>query len=74
MQVTVKLFATFRIGRFKQGQRDCADGASCREVATDIGLAREEIGLVLINGRHGNLEQTLQEGDVLALFPLLGGG
>ena len=74
MQITVKLFATFRIGRFKQEQRDYAEGASCREVAAEIGLARKEIGMVLVNGRQATLAQTLQEGDVLAFFPLLGGG
>jgi molybdopterin converting factor small subunit len=32
------------------------------------------LGVVMVNGRHAPLEQELQDGDNLALFPLVGGG
>jgi molybdopterin converting factor small subunit len=74
MKVTVKLFATFRNGRFKQDHRDYPDGVSCRQVAADVGVHEDELGMVLVNGRHASLDQVLNNGDSLSIFPLLGGG
>ena len=74
MNVTVKLFATFRIGRFKVEERDYPPGTTCRDVIADVGLSEAELGIVLINGRHAALDARLGEGDTLSLFPLVGGG
>jgi len=74
MQVTVKLFATFRNGRFKIAEQELPDGTECRRVVLDLGLSEEEIGIIMINGRHGVMDQKLAAGDVLSLFPLVGGG
>jgi sulfur-carrier protein len=74
MQVTVKLFASFRNGRFKIELRELPEGTECRRVVLDLGLTEEEIGIIMINGRHGVLHQKLSPGDTLSLFPLVGGG
>jgi molybdopterin synthase sulfur carrier subunit len=74
MQITVKLFATFRVGRFKAEDRNYPEGTDCRHIVADVGLKEEELGIVLVNGRHAPLEQKLLEGDALSLFPLVGGG
>jgi len=74
MHVTVKLFATFRNGRFKIEERELPADTDCRSVVLSLGLTEEEIGIILVNGRHGNLDQVLVEKDVLSLFPLVGGG
>lgn len=74
MNVTVKLFATFRVGRFKVEERGYPPGTTCRAIIADVGLSEEEIGIVLLNGRHAALDARLAEGDTLSLFPLVGGG
>lgn len=74
MKITVKLFATFRVGRFKTEVRDYPEGGTCREVLADVGLGEEELGILLVNGRHAPLEHVLSEGDGVSLFPLVGGG
>jgi molybdopterin converting factor small subunit len=74
MHVTVKLFATFRNGRFKIAERELPEGTDCRRVVLDLGLTEEEIGIIMINGRHGVMDQKLSENDTLSLFPLVGGG
>jgi molybdopterin converting factor small subunit len=74
MKVTVKLFATFREGRFKVEERDCPAGTTCGEIVAAIGLPEEELGIVLVNSRHAPLDQELGEGDAVSLFPLVGGG
>ncbi|HJV34690.1 MoaD/ThiS family protein [Geomonas sp.] len=74
MQVTIKLFATFRNDRFKIDERQLPEGTDVRSIVLGLGLTEEEIGIILINGRHGNLDQVLVEKDTLSLFPLVGGG
>jgi hypothetical protein len=74
MQVTVKLFASFRVGRFTEAERDVAPGIRIAEVAESLGILPEDIGIIMVNGRHAALENELQPGARLSLFPLLGGG
>jgi len=74
MNITVKLFATFRNGRFKVTRQECPEGTLGRAIMLDLGLTEEVIGVVLVNGRHANLDDILQDGDTLSLFPLVGGG
>lgn len=74
MKIIVNLFATFRVDRFKQQERDYSPGITLREVVVDVGVNPEEIGMGLVNGRHALLDQALNDGDTLSLFPLLGGG
>jgi molybdopterin converting factor small subunit len=74
MQITVKLFANFRNNRFKYALRTIAPGTTAGAIVAELALAEDELGVILINGRHGSLDQALAEGDTLSLFPLVGGG
>ena len=74
MQVTVKLFASFRVGRFEIESRDYPAGTTVADVADSLNLPHSELGIMMINSRHVKLEHVLLECDTLALFPLLGGG
>jgi len=74
MQITVKLFANFRNNRFKYKLRAIAPDTTVRVIIADLGLVEDELGVVLINGRHASLDQAFAEGDTLSLFPLVGGG
>lgn len=77
-QVVVKLFATYQIGRFKEEARICPAQTDVGDVikALDINLeiSGKGVGVVLVNGLHAPLDQLLAEGDVLSIFPLVGGG
>lgn len=74
MKVTVKLFASFRAGRFDIETADYPAGTTVADIADSLKLPRNELGIMLINSRHVKLDRTLVDGDTLALFPLLGGG
>lgn len=74
MKVTVKLFASFRTGRFEIEPRDFPAGTTVADVADSLHLPRTELGIMLVNNRHVKLDRLLADGDTLALFPLLGGG
>jgi molybdopterin synthase sulfur carrier subunit len=74
MQITVKLFANFRNNRFKNALRTITPDTTVGVIVAELGLVEDELGVILINGRHANLDQALAEGDTLSLFPLVGGG
>jgi len=40
----------------------------------EIGIQRDDVAILLINGRDGLFDQTLQEEDYLSVFPPVGGG
>jgi molybdopterin converting factor small subunit len=74
MQVTVKLFANFRHGRFNIEVRQYPSGTTVGQVVEEVGIPKNELGILLVNSRHVGLDRELQDGDTLALFPLVGGG
>ena len=74
MQVTVKLFASFRTGRTPIEIRDYPAGTTVADVVAEQGIPVAELGIMLINHRHVHLDRELADGDILAIFPLLGGG
>lgn len=74
MQVTVKLFANFRHGRFNIETRQCQQGVTVGQIVEELGIPKNELGILLVNSRHVGLDHELHDGDTLALFPLVGGG
>jgi molybdopterin converting factor small subunit len=74
MLVTVKLFATFRTGRFDVARQEHPAGTTVGGIVDVLGIPRSEIGILMVSGRHVELEQQLAPGDTLSIFPLVGGG
>ena len=74
MRVTVKLFATFRKGRFDVDVREVPPGTTVSGIAKKTKIPEKDIGIVLVNGRHAGLSKALSDGDTVAIFPLVGGG
>lgn len=74
MRVTVKLFASFRDGRFKVEERDLPDASRVVDVLLPLNIPLEEVAICLVNGRDVNEQHVLSHGDVIALFPPVGGG
>lgn len=74
MKVTVKLFAFFREGRFIKEDKELPEGTTAGQVVDDLNIDREEVGVLLLNSRHCKFEKILQEGDIYAIFPVIGGG
>ncbi|MBE0496102.1 MAG: MoaD/ThiS family protein [Campylobacterales bacterium] len=76
MTITVKLFAQYREGRFKEEQRTYPEGTYAKEVVAELGIyeGKFPLGVLMLNGRHQPEEVELHEGDVLSLFPKVGGG
>ena len=74
MKVTIKLFAYFRDSRFKIEDRDLKDGTTVGNIVDSLHIDRGEIGVTMINSRHTTLDTKLCETDILAIFPVIGGG
>jgi molybdopterin converting factor small subunit len=74
MQITVKLFAGFRKGRFKVRIIEFTAGIAVAHVVQKLGITEAEVGILICNGRHIDLTGKLEEGDVLSVFPKVGGG
>lgn len=74
MTVTVKLYLAFRLGRFSTGAVELTPPATVGHLVNQLGLADEEIGMALVNGRQAELDRALGRDDVVQLFPVVGGG
>lgn len=74
MQIVVRLFATFREGREKVQNLELTEGSTPEDAIKLLGIKASELAILLINGRDGNLGDSLKNGDILSLFPPVGGG
>lgn len=74
MLVTVKLVASFRLKWFQESTREYPCGVEVLDIVSEIGIPLSELGIVLINGNHASLNDKLQDGDIVSLMPLIGGG
>lgn len=72
--IEVRVFATLRQGRDKvtmlepQGIRCAAD------VLEKMNIPAGEVSILLVNGFHQTPESAVKDGDIVALFPPVGGG
>jgi len=76
INITIKLFAQYRDGRFKVDERSYAKDSTISDVLDDIGLdlGKFPIGVLMVNGRHVQEDFVLEDGQILAIFPKVGGG
>jgi molybdopterin converting factor small subunit len=74
MVVTVRLFASFQQGRFDEAPRECHAGTCVGDIVDELRIPRQEIGVLLVNRRHAGFDRELSPGDVMSVFPLIGGG
>jgi len=74
MLLTVKLFATFRQGRFEVAELERPDQSTVASLLDDLAIPRAELGFVLVQGRHAELDHRPPAGATVSIFPKVGGG
>jgi len=74
VEVEVRLFATLREGRFKQQKFSLDNGVSVENLLQQLGISPKDVSILLVNGRDAFFEQKLKDGDVISIFPPIGGG
>ncbi|HCD09851.1 MAG: ThiamineS protein [Caldanaerobacter subterraneus] len=72
--IKVKLFATFREGRQKEVNFDYFEGITGRFIINKLNIKEKDVAMFLVNGLDGKLDDPLSDGDVISLFPPVGGG
>jgi len=75
MHIQIKLFATLL--EKLPGNADqfpVADGTTVGDLVTKLDIDPKDAKLIFINGRKGELDSVLLEGDRVGLFPPIGGG
>lgn len=72
--IEVRLFATFREGRDKIQFLDPKDFIIASDIVDYFNIPHEEVAIFLINGMHSKLDKEVKDGDVIAIFPPVGGG
>jgi molybdopterin converting factor small subunit len=79
MRVTVKLFAT--LVRFKEGSRagkpfdmELPEDASVQDLIDALHIPTTETHVIFINNIIEERQSKLKEGDVVGMFPPVGGG
>jgi len=74
LKIRVKLFNTLKINRFSDQVRIYRQGSTIGTIMNDLGIDGKEISVVFVNGIHRELSKEVSDGDVVALFPPVGGG
>jgi sulfur-carrier protein len=79
MRVTVKLFAT--LVRFKDGSRaakpfdvELPEGSLAKDLIDHLKIPPEETHIIFINNIIEAPDAQLRDGDVIGMFPPVGGG
>ncbi len=74
MKITVKLFATLRTGRFDEKVIQFSNNITISDTLKEIGITSQEAAIIFVNGRHAEFDQVLYDGDIVSIFPPIGGG
>ena len=72
--IEVRLFATLREGRGKILKLDAANISVAGDIVNLLEIPAEEVAILLINGFHQKPETPVKDGDIVAIFPPVGGG
>ena len=72
--IEIRLFATLRDGRDKIIKLDTSSITLAGDVLKHLSICPDDVAIYLINGRHSNLDAPIKDGDIIAIFPPVGGG
>ena len=77
MTIQLKFFAGLR-NYLPAGQSpypaEVAEAATVGDVLAQFGVPEDKPRILLVNGRHADVRQVLQEGDLVSVFPPVAGG
>lgn len=72
--IEVRLFATLREGRGKMIMLPAEDFPDAASIIRHLAIPAEEVAILLINGFHNKPDSAVKAGDIVAIFPPVGGG
>ncbi|MGD0487639.1 MAG: MoaD/ThiS family protein [Syntrophorhabdales bacterium] len=79
MTVEIRLFATFRAflppgSNTFSCTKVLKEGTTVEEVLRALKLPEHTPKIIILNGAHADAGRVLRDGDILSLFPPVGGG
>ncbi len=72
--IEVRVFSSLRKGRDKITMLPAEDFTKVADILRHMDISTQEVAILLINGFHSKPEDTVKDGDIVALFPAVGGG
>ena len=72
--IEVRLFAGLRQGREKIYHWELGSIRNVQDIMDRLDIQRKEVNILLINGFHQKPETEVKDGDIVSLFPAVGGG
>ena len=72
--IEARLFATLRDGRGKIVDIEPDTVKTAGDLLRRLEIEPEAVAILLINGFHSKPEDAVKDGDVVSLFPPVGGG
>lgn len=72
--IEVRLFATLREGRGKVQMLESSAFSTAGDILRHLDIPTQEVAILLVNGFHKDADQEVKDGDIVALFPPVGGG
>lgn len=74
MNIKVRVFAYLREGRDKETTMKIKDGDTVGDIIERLDIDYNYVSISLINGKNLPKETCLKDGDIVSLFPPIGGG
>ena len=74
IEIDVSLFSSFRAGRFEKAGVKVPEASTVSDLLAMLKIPADDVGVLVINGRDGTLDQRLIDGDRVTLIPAIGGG
>lgn len=74
MMIKVRLFASFRQGRFDEKDLELPQGSSLADLTEYLDIPKKDPGILLVNGLSRLPEHKLNDADTVAIFPMIAGG
>ncbi len=74
ISIEIRYFATLRRNGLKKEVLTFEEGISVSKVLSEILIEEKDVAILLVNGIKVSFDKELKDGDIVALFPPVGGG
>ncbi|MFP4109052.1 MAG: MoaD/ThiS family protein [Desulfonatronovibrio sp.] len=74
MKIQVACFATLSQYAPEDGHLEVSQGATPEDILDLLGIPRQEVKVIFVNGQNAGLQTLLQDNDRVGIFPAIGGG
>lgn len=72
--IEIRLFATLRERREKIIKIEFKENITGEDILEDLNISKKDVSIFLINGFHSSFDKKLSNGDIISIFPPVGGG